>query len=283
MNFRLYFLQEGTRTYDKSDLITYFKANSSITSEKEGDNRVFTFHHPILNFEARFIMTAISCVPRLEKLNPKFFDVNFMLEFNILLPTYSAEIVFDMVEDIIKMFKFYVYNEAYQDVIPFRKSFMIKTFESWKRAYKDDNEDEIANYNRLDPQTLSQVYNYLLRQKKLEIFLDPSVVISNYYFLRTDRSRSAFVTIKWDGESPFILPPAVDVLYLNDGKTSRYLPMSEVLQKTEKLFKPIDGYGVIQMMDAKNVKKFHKILVKEKFAPLIAELKFLPLENILDI
>ena len=55
------------------------------------------------------------------------------------------------------------------------------------------------------------------------------------------------------------------------------------VQKTDKLFKPIDGYGVIQLMDAKNLKKFHKILTKDKFAPLTAELKFLSMDNILDI
>ena len=54
-------------------------------------------------------------------------------------------------------------------------------------------------------------------------------------------------------------------------------------KKTDKLFKPIDGYGVIQLMDAKNLKKFHKILTKDKFAPLTAELKFLSMDNILDI
>ena len=59
--------------------------------------------------------------------------------------------------------------------------------------------------------------------------------------------------------------------------------MSEVLTKAEKLFKPIDGYGIIQMMDIKNTKKLHKILTKDKFATLTVELKPLSLEKILDI
>ena len=59
--------------------------------------------------------------------------------------------------------------------------------------------------------------------------------------------------------------------------------MAEILQKADKLFKPIDGYGVIQMMDIKNTKKFHKILTKDKFAPLTAELKTLSMDKILDI
>ena len=59
--------------------------------------------------------------------------------------------------------------------------------------------------------------------------------------------------------------------------------MREVMSKAEKLFKPIDGYGVIQMVDSKNTKKLHKILTKDKFAPLTTELKLLSIDKILDI
>lgn len=284
MDFRFYFLKEGTRVYEKSDLLTYFQANPNITIEKKLNDRIFTYHHPILNFEARFVMTSKSCIPHLERLNSAFLDVNFYVEFNILLQTYAVEIILDIVEEICKLFKFHVYNQSYEDVFPFRRSMMVKAFDAWKRAYKDNHEDEIAQYNRLDQQTISQVYGYLQRRAKLEILLDKDkVVISNYFFLHTERSRTAFVAISWDGYSPFILPPAVDILLLDDGKYTKYIPMSEVLTKAEKLFKPIDGYGIIQMMDIKNTKKLHKILTKDKFATLTVELKPLSLEKILDI
>ena len=284
MDFRFYFLKEGTRIYEKSDLITYFQSNPNIVMEKRLDDRIFIYHHPILNFEAKFIMMSKSCIPHLERLNPKYFDVNFLVEFNILLPTYSVELILDMVEEIVKLFKFHVYNQAFEDVSPFRRAMMIKAFDAWKRAYKDQHEEEIATYNRLDPQTISQVYGYLLRKAKLEILLDKNkVTISNYFFLHAERSWTAFVVISYDGCTPFILPPAVDILFLDDGKNRKYIPMSEILQKTEKLFRPIDGYGVIQMLDIKNTKKLHKVLTKDKFAPLTAELKILSMDKILDI
>ena len=59
--------------------------------------------------------------------------------------------------------------------------------------------------------------------------------------------------------------------------------MKEILSKTEKLFRSLDGYGEIQILDAKNVKKFHKFLVKERFAPLGTKLELLSLEKILDV
>ena len=59
--------------------------------------------------------------------------------------------------------------------------------------------------------------------------------------------------------------------------------MQAVLEKAEKMFRTIDGYGDIKLLDAKLIKKFHKILVKERFAPLNAQLSYLSLEKILDI
>ena len=49
------------------------------------------------------------------------------------------------------------------------------------------------------------------------------------------------------------------------------------------MFQPIDGYGDIQMLEPKYSKKLHKILCKEKFAPLAAKLDLLSIDNILDI
>lgn len=284
MDFRFYFLKENDRIYDKADLYNFFQSNQNFSFDKKLDDRIYTFHHPILNFEAKFVIATKSCVPHLERLNPKYFDVNFYVEFNILLPTYAVELILDIVEEIVRNYKFYIYNQAFEDVSPFRRAMMIKAFDAWKRAYKDKNEEEIAMYNRLDPQAISQVYGYLLRKPKLELLLDKNKVnITNYFFLHAERSRTAFVAVTWDGCSSFILPPAVDILYLDDGKNKKYFPMSEVLQKAEKLFRPMDGYGIIQILDVKNCSKLHKILTKEKFAPLTAELKVLSLDKILDI
>ena len=104
--------------------------------EKKGTDRIFTYHHPILKFSADFVLSSKSAIPHLERLNPRYYDVNFRVEFNILLPTYSVEIILDIAEEIAHMFKFCVYNESYEDVTPFRKSMLAKTFELWKGAYK---------------------------------------------------------------------------------------------------------------------------------------------------
>lgn len=284
MQFKFYFLKEGTRVFDRTELLTYFQANSNVTLEKNGENRDYTYHHPILDFDAHFILSSKSAIPHLERLNPKFFDVNFRVEFDIKLPTYCVELILDMADEIAKMFKFSVYNESYEDVITFKKNVLVKTFDLWKNAYKNKNEEEIAGYSRIDSALLSQIYNYILRKPKLEVLLDRNKVqLSDYFFMRTDKSRSAFVCMAWDGENSFIIPPGIDILYYCDSKVKKYIAMQELSLKADKLFKIIDGYSNIRMVDDKSVGKLKKIILKSKFAPLTVELKEIKLKDILDM
>lgn len=284
MLFKFYYLKEGTRVFDRTELLTYFQANPNITLERNGENRDYTYHHPILDFDAHFIVSSKSAIPHLERLNPKYFDVNFRVEFDIKLPTYCVELILDIADEIAKMFKFSVYNESYEDVVTFRKNTLAKTFDIWKNAYKNKNEDEIASYNRIDPALLSQIYNYILRKPKLEVLLDRNKVqISDYFFMRSDKSRTAFVCMSWDGNDPFIIPPGIDILFFNDPKNPKYISMQELAIRADKLMKMIDGYGNIRMVDMKSIGKLRKIIVKSKFAPLTVELKEIKLSNILDI
>ncbi|MCM1130071.1 MAG: hypothetical protein NC310_03470 [Roseburia sp.] len=284
MQFKFYYLKEGTRVFDRTELLTYFQSNPNVTLEKNGDNRDYTFHHPILDFDAHFILSAKSAIPHLERLNPKYFDVNFRVEFDIKLPTYCVELILDIADEIAKMFKFAVYNESYENVVAFRKNTLAKTFDIWKNAYKNKNEEEIASFSRIDSASLSQIYNYILRKPKLEVLLDGNKVqISDYFFMRADKSRTAFVCMSWDGENPFIIPPGIDILYYKDSKAPKYVAMQELVLKADKLLKIIDGYGNIRMVDGKAIGKLRKIITKSKFAPLTVELKEIKLKNILDI
>jgi hypothetical protein len=86
-----------------------------------------------------------------------------------------------------------------------------------------------------------------------------------------------------DGDSAFLLPPAVDILIYDHGKISKHINMAEVLSKAEKLFRPIDGYGVIKICDSKNTKKLKNILLKERFSPLNVDVEILSLDKILDV
>lgn len=287
MNFQLFFLKEGTRAYEKSDLITLLKSNPNIIApeqEETAGKKVYKYHHPVLNFDASFVMATKSVVPHLERIDAKYYDINFYLEFNVLLQSYNVELLLDLVQEICSQFKFKVYCESYQyEVKNYKRAEIMKNFNVWKRSYADKYPEDISKFNKLDSQTITAVYGYLQKRKRMELsYLSDNIIVSDYIFLKTEKSRSAFVAIKWDGETPFILPPVVDIFILQDAKITKYIPMSEVIMKMEKLFVPVDSSGITKL-EQKNVKKLYKFLTKEKFAPLSAELKTIQIDDILDI
>ena len=287
MEFKFYFLKEGTRNYSKTDLITFLSSNTNIISPDAPDeygNRIYLYHHPVLNFEAKFVMSETAVIQNIHDLDPKYFDVNFYVAFDVLLSNYAVEILLDIMEEISRQFRFCFYNEAMREVQPFRRSMMIKLFDAWKKSYAAKFPEKVAQYNFLDPQAFSQVYGYLQKRKRIELTFDKSkTVVTNYIFLHAEMSRCAYIGIKWDGENEFILPPAVEIMCLDNGKVKRYLPMAEIMSRADKMFKPIDGFGDILILDSKYVKKFYKMLQKDRFAPLHVQLQQISIDRILDV
>ncbi len=287
MDFRFYFLKEGTRVYEQTDLITLLLSNPNITKSedpKDANSKVYIYHHQVLNFDAKFVMADKAVIPHIEKLPPKYYDVNFYIQFDVLLSDYACEMILDIIEEITRKFKFYVYNQSLDNVSQFKRPLLLKIFQSWKKAFADRFPENVSKFNKLDPLAFTQVYSYLQKRKRLELTMsDEKVVVSNYVFFHTEKSRSAYVGVKWDGVHSFILPPAVDILLLDDGKTVRYVPMTSVMDVAEKMFKQIDAYGDLKQVEIKNCKKLHKLLVKTKFPPLSVKLEPLSLEKILDI
>ncbi|MCR5113676.1 MAG: hypothetical protein K6A63_07050 [Acholeplasmatales bacterium] len=288
MDFQIFFLKENSRIYDTAELMTFLSSNSNITPPNAGDGigkREYIYYHQTLNFEAKFIINNKSVVPHLERLGAKYFDVNFYVTFNLLLSNYAAETILDIVQEICSKFDFKVYIESYgTEVRPFRRVDVIQQFNLWKKAFADKYPEQLLGFYKLDASALQSVYTYLLQRKRLELTYDQNKLqVSNYYFLHAVKSRSAFVAIKWNGDKPFILPPAVDVLIYDDGRSERYLPMVEVLNKAGKYFSVLDNYGSLQILESKYVSKFAKVLNKEKFAPSKAELLFVPLDKLLDV
>lgn len=288
MDFQIFFLKENSRIYDRAELMTFLASNPNITPPNLNENigkREYVFYHQTLNFEAKFIVNSKSVVPHMERLGAKYFDVNFYVTFNLLLSNYAAEIILDIIQEICQKFDFKIFIESYgTEVKPFKRTDVIQQFNLWKKAFADKYPEQLAGWYKLDSSALHSVYTYLLQRKRLELTYDQNKLqVSNYLFLHAIKSRSVFVAIKWDGEKPFILPPSVDVLIYDNGKTERYLPMIEVLSKAGKLFQVLDNYGSLQILEGKYVSKLVKILNKEKFAPSKSELQFVQLEKILDV
>lgn len=285
-NFRIYFLKKETRVYEKTDLITLLTSNPNISAPEDISRfpKIYKYKHQTLDFEANFVMSDRAVIPNIDRLPGNYYDVNFYVELSLISSEYAYELILDIIEEIVRKFKFYIHIQSVPELITFKRAQLISVFKSWKKAFVDKNPEYVSQYNKLDPQALSQVYGYLQKRKRLSLLMDGEEVnVSDYVFLHSEKSRTAYVAIKWDGNKAFILPPAVDLIILEDGKIIKYIQLSEIMKKAEKMFSSIDGYGEIKLLELKYVKKLHKVLLKEKFSPLSSKLEELTIDKILDI
>ncbi len=289
MVFRYYFFKEQDRNYDLADLIAFFQAVPNISLEKVGSERRMNYVNEMLDFKATFVISDKSILKsaNLVSIDPKYLDLNIYVEFNLLLANYKIELVVDIIENLCKRFKFCVYNEVFEDVLPFRRMLLLKAFEKVKEAYKSKYEDEIAEYNKLEPMVLNSVYKYLENKSSLKnIFKEDKIVPLDYIFYKKLGSRRAYVGVKWDGYTPFIIPSNVDLLVIYENGNNRFIHYKEFEAKIIKVLKPVESdlFGLCYIT-YKDMKKVRKELVKGKFSAINqnVELIQIDLKQILDI
>ncbi len=286
MLFRYYFFKEGTRRYDVADLISYFNANPYIDIlNKNEAEKVAHYYNPTLDFSFDFIIASKSSVPNIERLDPRYVEVNLKVEFNVLLPTYNVELILNICEDITKMFNFYVYNEVFEDVSPFKRSLMLKAFEIVKLAYKNKYPQEIANYYRLDKENLNKVYDYLQQSSIISDLLKvDNVIVPKIAFYAVDGKRKIYTAIEINPIEPFVFPLFVDMVHINNEEMDMFISSEELYSQTKKLFHPIESsISSLFYTTPREIKKINKILTKVNFSPLILELKKVDFSKVLDI
>lgn len=284
MLFRYYFFKEGSRLYEVADLISYFNANPYIDiMNKNESEKVAHYFNPSLEFSCDFVIASKSSVPNIERLDPKYVEVNLKVEFQVLLPTYDVDLILNMVEDICKMFNFYVYNEVFEDVSPFKRSLMLKAYDIVKLAYKNKYPMEIASYFRLDKDSLNKVYDYTQQRSIIvDLLKTDNVCVPTIAYFAVDGKRKVYTAIEINSNEPFVFPIFVDIVHVLD--TNMYISSEELYEHTKKCFHSIESsLNGLYYTTSKEMKKITKVLHKTNFSPLILELKKVEFNKVLDI
>lgn len=282
VKFRYYFFKEGTRVYDKAELLTYLEAQPFMKLNQEGAIKVAKYHNTIINMDAEFIFNTKSIVPNIHKLDPKYLDLNVYVEFDVLNNTYKVSKIIDIIEVICKRFGFCVYNEYFEDVSLYKRSMLLNAFELVKVGYKKKYEEEFMNYSRLDKDSLTSIYSFLEIKEHIQnidgyTFLD-------YVFLKENESRRVYVACDLDLKNPFIIPPCVKLIRLHLDDEVMIISYEELKHKISKFLNLVDArlYDVL-MCDEKYFKKVKKIITKAKFDEVKVELKEVPFAQVLDL
>lgn len=267
MNLCYYFFKEQTRIYDKADVLAFFQSMPEFRLQMVNEEYHLIYTNALLNFSAKFILGTKSIVPNIDKLNPSFYDVCIRLELPLLLPTFKAEQIFKVCGDFTQRFNFFVYNELYEDVSPYRINMMVQAYNKIKQAYKMKYEEEFMQYYKAQPNILSCMYDYILHKESIVAkYKNERLTGLDYVFLAEKGDRNIKLGVYYDGFTPFIMPPYVDYI-IHCERDIRYIDSDEFFAKCGKIIKMADTnvFGV-SYITLKDMKKIRKVLKKTKFS-----------------
>ena len=125
MKFFVHFFKEKTRKIDVEALFEFFENYKNIKPYEKDNTIYFSFEDDNIKLYADFALTPKSIVSDIHRLDPKYLDINFHLEISPLLPTYKAEIIFEIIAELCEEFKIFIYNELFDNVLPFRKELLV--------------------------------------------------------------------------------------------------------------------------------------------------------------
>ncbi len=289
MLFQYYFLKETSRSYDKSELITYLKAQKYTSYEEDGIIKKIYYNNTCLGFKATFVISNKSEIPHLDRVGGNFLDTNFYVEFDILTNEYKVNKLIDILQVICSEFEFYAYNSLFEKPVKCDREVMLNVLRASKNMYKKlrekEGSDEFVKYAKMAPEKLEKVYSYL--EIRDNVLKENNCDGLDYIFLKKDSSRQAMVSLDMTNLTKgVIIPPGTFLVKVKQkDKSEIYTKYEYVYKKISKYLTSVDtniNYQVYYISD-KNIKKVNKVLLGTNFDRVQTELYEVDLSNIYDL
>lgn len=262
----IHFFKEKTRKIDLEALISYFEEIEGFKIEMDNESVRFLYTHPRLGHKARFLIMPKSQVPDIYRLNPKFLDLNFQLEMPLLIPDYIATHLFELVKNICDLFNFHIYNEMFEDVLPFKMERILKAYHLLKEAYFKKNPVIMSNYFILTTPKLNAIFRYLDDIEELQKYYDDlDTYVPAYHFLKTEEKK-LIIGIEFKEQSLSVFPPHLDYIFYRLNDEIRVLPALQVLTVLDKYLLDVPGFiKGAKVLPKKFSRKAHRLIRKTKF------------------
>ncbi|PKK97035.1 MAG: hypothetical protein CVV58_03290 [Tenericutes bacterium HGW-Tenericutes-3] len=265
--FNIHFFKEKSRKIDLDALIAFFDDTEGIKIEMDEKSVRIHYVHPRLGYEARFLITPKSQVPDIYRLSPKFLDLNFHLEMPLLTPGYVAKYLFEIVKKICERFDFHIYNEMFEDVLPFKMDVVSKVFNMLKEAYIEKNPVILSDYHLLPKEELNAIFRYLDDQVELQnYYKDLETYVPKYHFLTTEKKKLV-IGIEWKEHTLTVFPPYLDFLFYRIGNEIKVVAYDEAYPLIEKFLLDVPGFiKDTKVLPKKSSGKVFKLMKKTQFS-----------------
>lgn len=282
--FYLHFFKEKSRSLDKEKVIDFFDNEPGFEVEMDEKSVRFLYTHPTLGFPCAFYLTPKSQVPNIQRISPKYLEVNFHLELPILSPTYFVKSVIQLVKKICDKFNFYVLSEMFSDVLEFNQERILKVFQMVKKAYLEKYPEYEEKYFWVKEEKLSHILRYTDEIKVLQDYYnDLDTIVPKYYFIK-DEEDKAYFAIEWKEMTQTVIPPHTDyILFHQTDGVLKVIDYQEYLTKNQKYLLDVPGFlQGTKVVPKKYLKKLSKSAKKGKWIPVAKSFAKYHLHELLD-
>ncbi len=283
-DFNIHFFKKSDqRPAINGNLHAYLLAVGVYSVENEKDAVKYVLRHPDLQFKAAFYITRSSSVPELWKLNPEYYDINFRLSFPFVSPTYFVELILNRVKHLCETFGLVVYSEFFKDILPFDQSQVLEIFKYIKGQYKVRHPEELISYLQVSPRTATLALTYLEEYRALsQHFSETGVFVPRYKLLK-DNKNNAYFAVVWPEKTGLLVPPVLDLVYLEQGEHYRVLDFKQIKEIAEAYLEPVPGFlKESKIIPLKRAKKVQKLILKHRLPDVEKQFTECRLHNLVD-
>lgn len=267
--FQLHFFKEKTRDLDIAATLAFFEVIEGVTIEMDERSVRIIYKHPRLGYEARFLIMPKSQVRDIYRLSPRYLDLNFQLELPILTPDYFAEHIFSIVKRLVDKFDLFVYQDYFDDVLPYRIDLVTKIFNVMKERYLELNPKLFSeeNYILVPKHKLNAILRYMDDNFELQKhYREAKTYVPFYYFL-VNGDGELRVSFEWKYDTLTVIPPFIDFIFLNRGDEVTIIKYDEFLNESNKYLDDVPGFlKDTKVVSTKQLRRVNRILKKKKFS-----------------
>lgn len=284
MKYELFFFKEGNRYLNLDELFSFFDYCPFITVDASKDEVEARYVNRAVDLEASFHITRVSKVPDIHRLDPKYLDLDIYLSIDPMMPVYKVGILIDLVSDLCQKFDFFVYNILFENVAPFRKELILKSYEKFREIYRVKFPMEYTSLNYVPRDKVNDVFKYLHERKDLEIYChEENLYFPVPRFVKSLSTGEVMCAVDLLDDRLFVFPPRCDLIFYRLDGELKTVYFDELMSVLEKYCHDLPGFiHNTKVLDKSGLKRLRKIMTKTNFTPINEVFTNIELESIID-
>ena len=284
MKYELFFFKEGNRYLNLDELFSFFNYCPYITVDATKDEVEARYSNKAIDLEASFHITRVSKVPDIHRLDPKYLDLDIYLSIDPMMPLYKVGVIIDLISDLCQKFDFFIYNILFENVAPFRRDLILKSYEKIRELYKIKFPMEYTSLNYVPKDKVNDVFKYLYERKDLETYChEENLYFPVPYFIKSLNTGVIYCAVDLVDDKLFVFPPRCEIVFYRHDEQIKAVYFDELMSVLEKYCHDLPGFiHNTKVLDKAGMKRLKRIMLKTKFTPINETFSNVELETIID-